>query len=558
MTLHEKSDTTPAADVAGDTAAEHLRAELEGLVRIAARRPTLTVREGQPGSAWSFSWDADIVTVDPTHLRELAPDLCRGLALHEASHAAVTVLHRILAESHLARIMPLLNAIEDIRIEVWMRSRFPGAAPWIRAYNDVFYGFNRGKSLPRSRQVQFLLGILELWWHGTTAIGTLPEVLAALDACRSSVAAATACQPPLDDNPDGILASQRAMWKIVRDRILPTWERLVGMDRREGIQRLAGSELGAFAERTGCPGRRLTCGSARLRPRSARSRSRAMLREVPPSVERPTTLRKERSTEGACQPDAFAIAQADGTDRYLAALRTIAPVADRLGDELLRVLAPRQRMRWLSGQPWGPRLEIRKAMQFEADPQAYRSLWCRPVPSHRRDPAVLLLVDRSASMSHDGLIDRAFEGTVLLTEVCRRIGVPAAVWSFANVVREELEWDAGIDGPARRRLGLLPDTCNGNTDMAAALTFIGRRFAARRGDPKLLFVSGDGEPDKHDATLDAVGRLEADGIITVGLGLGPGTAGLARYFQNAVTEIPPERLVDHMAVLLGEAILAHA
>jgi len=169
-----------------------------------------------------------------------------------------------------------------------------------------------------------------------------------------------------------------------------------------------------------------------------------------------------------------------------------------------------------------------------------------------------LLVDRSASMSHDGLIDRAFEGTVLLTEVCRRIGVPAAVWSFANVVREELEWDAGIDSPARRRLGLLPDTCNGNTDMAAALTFIGRRFAARRGDPKLLFVIGDGEPDKHDATLDAVGRLEADGIITVGLGLGPGTAGLARYFQNAVTEIPPERIVDHMAVLLGEAILAHA
>jgi cobalamin biosynthesis protein CobT len=161
-------------------------------------------------------------------------------------------------------------------------------------------------------------------------------------------------------------------------------------------------------------------------------------------------------------------------------------------------------------------------------------------------------------MRHDGLIDRALEGTVLLTEVCRRIGVPAAVWSFANQVREELEWDAVIDGPARRRLGLLPDTCDGNTDMAAALTVVGRRFAARHGDPKLLFVISDGEPDKHDATLAAVSRLETDGIVTVGLGLGPGTAGLARYFQNAVTEIPPERLVDHVADLLGEAILAHA
>jgi hypothetical protein len=443
-----------------------------------------------------------------------------------------------------------------------MRSRFPGATPWIRAYNDVFYGFNRGQPLPQSRQVQFLLGILELWWYGTTAAGTLPEVLAALDACRGSVAAATACQPPLDDDPDGILASQRAMWEIVRDRILPTWERLVAMDRSEGIKRLASSELSAFAERTGCPSRRWTRGSARLRPRSARSRLRGTLREVPRPVELPTAPRNDAadaaSPEGERQREAFESTQSDGTDSYLAAWRRIASVADRLGDELLRVLVPRQRMRWSAGHPWGPRLELRRAMQFEADPQAYRSLWCRPVLPHRRDPAVLLLVDRSASMRHDGLIDRAFEGTVLLTEVCRRIGVPASVWSFANLVREELEWDAVIDGPARRRLGLLPDTCDGNTDMAAALTVVGRRFAVRHGDPKLLFVISDGEPDKHDATLAAVSRLEADGIVTVGLGLGPGTAGLARFFQNAVTEIPPERLVDHLADLLGEAILAHA
>jgi len=560
MTHHDRADTTSAAAAASDAAAEQLRAELEGLVRIAARRPTLTVREGQPGSDWSFSWAADVVTVDPTHLRELAPDLCRGLALHEASHAAVTVLHRILAEPQLARIMPLLNTIEDIRIEVWMRSRFPGAAAWIRAYNDVFYGFNRGQPLPRSRQVQFLLGILELWWYGTAAAGALPEVLAALDACRGPIATATACQPPLDDDPEGIVASQRAMWAIVRERILPTWERLVAMDRREGIMRLATSELSAFTERIGCPGRRFTRGGARLRPRRAGPRSGDTLREVRRPMERPTASRKDAadaaSSECGGQRDALESTRTDSPDHYLAAWRRIAPAADRLGDELLRVLVPRQRMRWSAGHPWGPRLDLRKAMQFEADPRAYRSLWCRSVLPHRRDPAVLLLVDRSGSMSNGGLIDRALEGTVLLTEVCRRIGVPAAVWSFAEVVREELEWDAVIDGPVRRRLGLLPDTCDGSTDMAAALTVVGRRFAARHGDPKLLFVISDGEPDKHDATLEAVGQLEADGIVTVGLGLGSGTASLARYFENAVTEILPERLVDHLADLLGAAILA--
>jgi len=121
----------PATDV--EAAAEALRAELEGLVRIAARRPDLTVREGRPGCAWSFNWSADVVTVDPDHLRSFAPDLCRGLALHEAAHAAVTVLHDVVPAPLLERFHPLLNALEDIRIEVWMRSRFPGAAAWIIA-----------------------------------------------------------------------------------------------------------------------------------------------------------------------------------------------------------------------------------------------------------------------------------------------------------------------------------------------------------------------------------------------------------------------------------------
>jgi len=558
----------PATDVEAtdvEAAAEALRAELEGLVRIAARRPDLTVREGRPGCAWSFNWSADVVTVDPDQLRSFAPDLCRGLALHEAAHAAVTVLHRLLAAAHLTRIHPLLNTLEDIRIETWMRSRFPGAAGWIRAYNDVFYGLMRDRPLPKSRQVQFLVGILELWWFGSTAPGTLPEVLAALEACRQPIAAATACQPPLDDDAVGIMASQKAMWDIVRDRILPTWERLVALDRREGIGRLASAELREFADRMGCGYHARTRGAARLRPARANSPTARTFREISEEAARRATQppNDARSDDSSSRDDsrrdtACGALPPDGTDNYLTAWRRICRVADRLGDELLRVLVPRQRLRWSAGHPWGPLLDLRRATQFEADPEQYRRLWSRPILPHRRDPAVLLLVDRSSSMTESDRIERAFEGTVLLAEVCRRIGVPAAVWSFADDVREELSWNAAVDAPARRRLGLLPDACQGNTDMAAALDAVGREFAARRGDPKLLFVIGDGVPDNHAATLAAVRRLEEAGVIGVGLGLGPGTAGLARYFRSSVTEIAADKLVDHLAGLLGEALLATA
>lgn len=67
---------------------------------------------------------------------------------------------------------------------------------------------------------------------------------------------------------------------------------------------------------------------------------------------------------------------------------------------------------------------------------------------------------------------------------------------------------------------------------------------------------GDGAPDDHAKTLAAAGRLEREGLITIGLGLGPGTAPLAAYFLRSVVEITPETLVDRLAGLLGESLLA--
>jgi hypothetical protein len=108
----------PAADATA-TAADQLREELEGLVRIAARRPNLVVRTGSPNCTWSFDWSNDIVTVNPTHLVSLAPDLCRGLALHEASHAAVTVLSFSLPQLKVAALC--LPSWQAIRQCLWPR-----------------------------------------------------------------------------------------------------------------------------------------------------------------------------------------------------------------------------------------------------------------------------------------------------------------------------------------------------------------------------------------------------------------------------------------------------
>jgi hypothetical protein len=265
---------------------------------------------------------------------------------------------------------------------------------------------------------------------------------------------------------------------------------------------------------------------------------------------------RDRGSDGDARERLARELGTDGSDAYLAAWKRIAPLADRLGDELLRVLVPRQRLRWKSGHPTGPRLDLRRAMQFEADPRLYASLWCRPIVPQRRDPAVMLLVDRSGSMAGDGRIDRTFEGLVLLVEVCRRVGVPAAVWSFAERPREELSWDSLLDRETRHRLGRLPNSCSGNTDMTAALLAAFRAFSSRPGNPKLLFALSDGEPDEPSHVLTAVGRLESAGVATFGLGLGPGTAGLGRFFRRAATEIQTREIVGKLAGLLENSLVA--
>jgi hypothetical protein len=53
-------------------------------------------------------------------------------------------------------------------------------------------------------------------------------------------------------------------------------------------------------------------------------------------------------------------------------------------------------------------------------------------------------------------------------------------------------------------------------------------------------------------------NLEEAGIFPIGLGLGPGTGGLARLFPASETEIPATRIVESVARLLSETLLARA
>ena len=133
-----------------------------------------------------------------------------------------------------------------------------------------------------------------------------------------------------------------------------------------------------------------------------------------------------------------------------------------------------------------------------------------------------------------------------------------SAWSFAHHCREEIGWETPLDEPARRRLGRIPRAADGRTDMETALAAVGDSLARRSADPKILFVISDGCPDDATATALEIANLEEAGIVPIGLGLGPGTAGLSLLFSASETEIPAERIVESVARLLSETLLAQA
>jgi hypothetical protein len=555
---------------------DRLLAELGELARLAARRPDLVIRIGEPGCPWSFNWRERVIEVPPDDLSRRPGDFCRGLVLHEAAHAAVTRLQVLVPQTEHRRLHALLNVLEDCRIETWMRCRFPGCVPWVRAYNDLLFGEMRAQPWPVSRCAQFLRGILEDWWFGATADGARPEVTDALAAIRPALADITGAQPastpaspwqalavaaPWSAEAE-VLAAQRGMWETARTRIVPVWDALAAADQAEGLGPLPEEELARLLRflravlewveaREGHPaddpgGGRGDDGSAVavLREgirRRRRARTGDELRELPPPG---TGIRRRLRAALAPESD----------DVYLEAYGRVHGLVDRLAGEFIRIFHEEGRSRWKKRQPLGGRLDLRAAMRCEADPRRYRELWDARIAPRRFDPCVGLLVDRSGSMEGKS-IQAAFDALVLLVEVCRRSGIEVAVHSFAREHRCDLPFGAVPDPASRRRLAALRSGCGGGTDMAGGLAGAGTALAERPHRHRVLITLGDGNPDDPVRTRARVAALRGEGIVCLGLGLGPETRGLKDFFDHALVEVPVEEVAERLGGLLRRAVL---
>ncbi len=530
--------------------------ELEQLARLVAFRPDLRMELGPPGSNWSYSHSRGTVHIDGGRIDAESRDFNRGLVMHECAHAAITRLHDMVPPAVLRSrpFFALLNAVEDCRIETWMQRRFPGCQSWVKEYNDILFGPMLHQKEDCPPIAQFLNGILSRWWFGKSIDGTLPEVATALEAVWPAMEEVIEAIPPephdcaeaAQDYPGSLVSrcysggdsqmppdayecairlAQFRMWSIVHARILPEFTPFIPTPGRScdaSNEYLA--RLFQILQRHHLLGSSL---AGRQQPSHT-----------------PTIHFMGRAQ--SCAP-----LGGKGLERYMAARQSHQEIIEKLADEFLRRFHKNGRSHLRAGYTSGVKLDLRVAMQFEADPRVHDRLWIRRSLPHRVHPHFALVIDRSGSMEGER-IQRTFEGVVILCEVCRRVGIPLQIHAFACRGEMLLNRDEALSDAVCARLGCLPESATGGTNLAEGL--LQARQSLKGMEPEgYVVVLSDGEPADESAVRAEVVALERLGCRVLGLGLGPGTAGLAGLIPSSRVNLRPDQLPSAMASLLVQA-----
>lgn len=544
----------------------HFIDELSALANLLGQTSELHVVPGKPGSGWCINLESGVITAEATDLDTRHPDFCRGLIVHEVGHALITRTQFFFPDSLKDHaLFALLNSIEDIRLERYMSQCFAGTVPWCRLYNDELIR----DTTPAAQRLYandvvgaFILGMIFREWWGKLPDCIHPEAATAIDEVWPSLMRAVASHPtlmpPCDETPwrdayascdlglvfekpDSIeppdimemttrLAQMRTCQEI-HMHILPVFERLLEKHGRNGefLRSRYIQDLIAALESSTHDGR--GSGIVHIKGRG-----------------KP----KPRGTGSGGDVADDESARDEVAGRYNKACTHYNSEIDRLSRRLRDLLAVEGRLRIKGAYESGTRINLRRAIQGEADPRALSTVWQRAHAPKRPDPLVILQVDCSASMS--GLnSEQSFRACVIVIEACQHVGVPISIIGFNSHATMLKHWNTNLGDGNREDLHPLVSP-RGNTDMEHALTIAREHAEDARFKNVIHIIVSDGMPDFVPSCQENVGGLIALGQCVIGLGLGKGTEGLADIIPDAAVDLQPGDLPEILAARIESAL----
>ncbi len=270
--------------------------------------------------------------------------------------------------------------------------------------------------------------------------------------------------------------------------------------------------------------------------------------EISPSDELQKQSEREQVKEEMKHADEWPISA------YNTAYHDVFDQIAELQARLERIFRPERQPDWQGGFATGDRVSLPAAMKDEAREDTGSAgevpLWERKTVPKKMDYRFTLFVDLSGSMGGEK-IEETFKGVVEVLEALDRVGVQVEVIGFQDIPILYKSFDDALDDRMRRRMGSMASepTNEGvhneggfNSD-GYGLEEAHDRLVAHKGKHNFLVVFSDGfpQPDRTHGLPKletVVQKIKERGVAQlIGLGLGPGTEHVARYYPTALPNL---------------------
>lgn len=244
--------------------------------------------------------------------------------------------------------------------------------------------------------------------------------------------------------------------------------------------------------------------------------------------------------------------------------RKVLPLIDRLESDLRDIFVARRNQHWKSGFASGRKIDIKRRIVEETKGiSAVESrAWQKRELPKEKDYAITLLVDLSGSMGGTK-IEETFKGVVALTEVLNRLSISTEILGFNNDLYEYQSFGEPMGKAVREKVGGMLENVQGSTDLGWATQIASERLDKQKAENKFLITLSDGAPE--ESSLHPRSEYELEKIIAtirqetnqklIGLGLGPGTNHVEKYYPNSIANIKASELAGSMADVVREAIV---
>ncbi|MES9831887.1 MAG: hypothetical protein ABW139_06545 [Candidatus Thiodiazotropha sp. DIVDIV] len=256
---------------------------------------------------------------------------------------------------------------------------------------------------------------------------------------------------------------------------------------------------------------------------------------------------------------------------YEAVFQQVQPQIDMLVRDLNRILLPQKRLRERNGYPSGTSIDLRRLMAFDANPHDYRTLWRRKSVPNRHRTIVSLLVDLSGSMAFDK-DEAALAGTVVVAETLSRLGIDFSIDGFQDELIPLCSFGTGLTEDVRRNLEGIPLEARGArpgghnqyefNDDGPCLAEAAVNLFDQSASDRFLIVISDGGPEGSRSQPEDLERVASElesrtDLELFGVGIGPGTEHVNKYYSQAIANVPVEQFAERLGVLIHEIVLGN-